>query len=194
MQIQIVCVGKLKEKYWTGGVEEYAKRLGAYAKLDIRELPDEKTPDSMSPAEEDQVRAREGERILGALWDGAHVVALAIDGETWSSEQLAAHLDKQAVYGGGSVSFVIGGSLGLSPAVLKRASIFCSDDLYSVQRDETWRASGRGVCLLTRITATVRTPSGNIAAEPYTSSGTSYSRFAIIQVGENRFQVTRIVS
>ncbi|MGN7457198.1 hypothetical protein ACTHPH_20500 [Paenibacillus pasadenensis] len=74
------------------------------------------------------------------------------------------------------------------------SSIFCSDDLYSVQRDETWRASGRGVCLLTRITATVRTPSGDIAAEPYTSSGTSYSRFAIIQVGENRFQVTRIVS
>ncbi|PLT48035.1 LSU m3Psi1915 methyltransferase RlmH [Paenibacillus pasadenensis] len=121
MQIQIVCVGKLKEKYWTGGVEEYAKRLGAYAKLDIRELPDEKTPDSMRSAEEEQVRAREGGRILGALRDGAHVVALAIDGETWSSEQLAAHLDRQAVYGGGAVSFVIGGSLGLSPAVLKRA-------------------------------------------------------------------------
>ncbi|THF74129.1 23S rRNA (pseudouridine(1915)-N(3))-methyltransferase RlmH [Cohnella fermenti] len=121
MQIQIVCVGKLKEKYWTDGVAEYGKRLSAYAKLDIRELPDEKTPDSMSPAEEEQVRVREGERILAALRDGAHVVALAIDGETWSSEQLAAHLDKQAVYGGGSVSFVIGGSLGLSPAVLKRA-------------------------------------------------------------------------
>ncbi len=74
------------------------------------------------------------------------------------------------------------------------ASIFCSDDNYSVQRDETWRASSRGVCLVTRITATVRTPSGNIEAEPYTSSGTSFSRFAIIQVGVNKFQVTRVVS
>ncbi|MFC3803520.1 hypothetical protein [Cohnella sp. GCM10012308] len=74
------------------------------------------------------------------------------------------------------------------------ASFLCSDDSYSVQRDETWRASSRGACLLTKITATVRTPSGNIEAEPYTSSGTSYSNFAIIQVGPNQFQVTRVVS
>jgi 23S rRNA (pseudouridine1915-N3)-methyltransferase len=121
MHIQVVCVGKLKEKYWSDGVAEYAKRLGTYARLDIRELPDEKTPDSMSPAEEEQVRVREGERILAALKPDAHVVALAIDGESWSSEQLAAHLERQAVYGGGSVAFVIGGSLGLSPAVLARA-------------------------------------------------------------------------
>ncbi|MGQ8873445.1 hypothetical protein [Paenibacillus sp. TSA_86.1] len=73
------------------------------------------------------------------------------------------------------------------------ASIFCSNDRYSVQREGTWRASGRGVCLLTRITATVITPSGNIEAEPYTSSGTSYSQFAIIQVGPNQFRVTRVV-
>ncbi|MCQ6563456.1 23S rRNA (pseudouridine(1915)-N(3))-methyltransferase RlmH [Paenibacillus mendelii] len=121
MQIQVVCVGKLKEKYWSDGVAEYVKRLSAYARLDIRELPDEKTPDSMSPAEEEQVRTREGERILAALKPDAHVVALAIEGEMWTSEQLAAHLDKQAVYGGGAVAFVIGGSLGLSPAVLSRA-------------------------------------------------------------------------
>ncbi|BBI36750.1 23S rRNA (pseudouridine(1915)-N(3))-methyltransferase RlmH [Cohnella abietis] len=121
MQIQIVCVGKLKEKYWVGAIEEYSKRLGSYARLDIRELPDEKTPDSMSPAEEEQVKAREGERILAALKPDAHVVALAIDGETWTSEQLAANMERQATYGGGSISFVIGGSLGLSSAVLARA-------------------------------------------------------------------------
>lgn len=74
------------------------------------------------------------------------------------------------------------------------ASIFCSNDSYSVQRDQIWRSSGRGVCLVTRITATVRTPSGNIEAEPYTSSGTSYSQFAIIQVGVNQFRVTRVTS
>ncbi|MFC5406650.1 23S rRNA (pseudouridine(1915)-N(3))-methyltransferase RlmH [Cohnella soli] len=121
MHIQIVCVGKLKEKYWVGAIEEYSKRLGAYARLDIRELPDEKTPDSMSPAEEEQVRVREGERILTAIKEGANVVALAIEGETWTSEQLASYMEKQSVYGGGSISFVIGGSLGLSPAVLSRA-------------------------------------------------------------------------
>lgn len=121
MQIQVVCVGKLKEKYWTDAAAEYAKRLGAYARLDIRELPDERAPDTMSPAEEEQVRAREGERILAALRPEAQVVALAIDGDTWTSEQLAAHMERQAVYGGGSVAFVIGGSLGLSPAVLARA-------------------------------------------------------------------------
>ncbi|MCK6076695.1 hypothetical protein [Paenibacillus silvae] len=74
------------------------------------------------------------------------------------------------------------------------ASIFCRDDNYYVQRDETWEASSRGVCLVTKITATVRTPYGNIEAEPYTSSGTSYSQFAIIQVGPNQFRVTRVVS
>lgn len=121
MQIQIVCVGKLKEKYWADGVAEYAKRLGAYARLEIRELPDEKTPDAMSPAEEEQVRTREGERILAALRPDATVVALAIDGEMWTSEQLAAYMDRTAVYGGGSLAFVIGGSLGLSAAVLSRA-------------------------------------------------------------------------
>jgi 23S rRNA (pseudouridine1915-N3)-methyltransferase len=121
MQIQLVCVGKLKEKYWVGAIEEYSKRLGGYARLDIRELADEKTPDSMSPAEEEQVKAREGERILAALKPDALVVCLAIEGETWTSEQLAAVMDKQAVYGGGSIAFVIGGSLGLSPAVLMRA-------------------------------------------------------------------------
>jgi 23S rRNA (pseudouridine1915-N3)-methyltransferase len=121
MQIQVVCVGKLKEKYWTGAIDEYAKRLSPFARLDIRELPDEKTPDSMSPAEEEQTKTREGERILAALKPDAHVIALAIDGEPWTSEQLAAHMERQAVYGGGSVAFIIGGSLGLSPAVLARA-------------------------------------------------------------------------
>jgi len=121
MQIQVVCVGKLKEKHWISAVSEYTKRLSPYARLDIREVADEKAPETLSAAEEEQVRAREGERILAALKPEAHVIALAIDGEMWTSEQFAAHLDKQAIYGGGHVAFVIGGSLGLSPAVLSRA-------------------------------------------------------------------------
>jgi hypothetical protein len=74
------------------------------------------------------------------------------------------------------------------------ASIFCSNDGYTVTPNTTWKASGRGVCLVTEISATVKTPSGNIVATPYTSSGTSYSQFAIIQTGPNSFEVTRRVS
>jgi 23S rRNA (pseudouridine1915-N3)-methyltransferase len=77
-----------------------------YARLDIRELPDKKTPESMSPAEE-QVRVREGERILAALRDGAHVIALAIDGKSWSSKQLAVCLERKAFYSGGGPKFAL---------------------------------------------------------------------------------------
>jgi 23S rRNA (pseudouridine1915-N3)-methyltransferase len=123
MQIQIVAVGKLKESYLVQGIAEYTKRLGPYAKLQIVELPDEKAPESMSAAEERQVREREGERILAALRPEAYVVALAIDGKALSSEELAARLEELATYGRSQVAFVIGGSLGLAPAVLARAEL-----------------------------------------------------------------------
>ncbi|WJH36194.1 23S rRNA (pseudouridine(1915)-N(3))-methyltransferase RlmH [Paenibacillus sp. CC-CFT747] len=121
MNIQIVAVGRLKEKYLTDGIAEYLKRLGPYAKVQITELPDEKAPDTMSAAEEEQVRTREGERILAQLKDDAHVIALAIGGQTWSSEELAGQLERLATHGRSRVAFVIGGSHGLSAAVLRRA-------------------------------------------------------------------------
>lgn len=121
MHIQIAAVGKLKEKYLQQGIAEYAKRLGPYVKLKIAEVPDEKAPETMSPAEEALVREREGERLLAQIRPDAHVVALALDGELWSSEELAHQLDQLAVYGRSHVAFVIGGSTGLSPAVLTRA-------------------------------------------------------------------------
>lgn len=123
MNIQIVAVGKLKERYLVQGIAEYAKRLGAYAKLKIVEVPDEKAPETMSAAEEENVRRREGERILAALREDAYVVALAIDGEMWASEQLAAKLADLATYGRSQVAFVVGGSLGLSPEVIRRADM-----------------------------------------------------------------------
>ena len=121
MHIQIAAVGRLKEKYLVQGIAEYAKRLGPYVKLTLTEVPDEKAPETMSPAEEAQVREREGERLLAQLKPDAHVVALAIGGELWSSEDLADQLDKLATYGRSHVAFVIGGSTGLAPAVLQRA-------------------------------------------------------------------------
>lgn len=122
MHIQIIAVGKLKEKYLVMGMAEYAKRLGPYIKLTLSEVPDEKAPETMSAAEEEQVRDREGDKILAHIKQEAHVVALAIDGELWSSEDLAQQLDKLATYGKSHVAFVIGGSNGLSSNVLKRAN------------------------------------------------------------------------
>lgn len=123
MHIQIVAVGKLKESYLVQGIAEYTKRLGPYAKLQITEVPDEKAPESMSAAEEQQVKQREGERLLTHIKSDAFVIALAIDGKPLSSEELAAQLQDLATYGRSQVCFVIGGSLGLDAAVLRRADL-----------------------------------------------------------------------
>lgn len=123
MHIHIVAVGKLKEKYLTMGMEEYLKRLGPYAKVSVTEVPDEKAPETMSEAEEERVRLKEGERILDKIRPDSHVVALALDGADWTSERLSAHLGDLMVHGQRHVTFVIGGSLGLSRDVLQRADL-----------------------------------------------------------------------
>jgi len=104
------------------GIAEYSKRLAPYVKFQVSEVPDEQAPEKMSDAELEQVKDREGERILGHIKQDAHVVALAIDGQLWSSEDLASQLDRLATYGTSNVAFVIGGSNGLSDAVLRRAN------------------------------------------------------------------------
>ncbi|URT70941.1 23S rRNA (pseudouridine(1915)-N(3))-methyltransferase RlmH [Cytobacillus firmus] len=121
MNISIITVGKLKEKYLKQGIDEYLKRLSAYAKLDIIEVPDEKAPEELSETEMIQVKQKEGERILAKIHPDAHVIALAIEGKMKSSEELADTLDKLATYGKSKIAFVIGGSLGLSQEVLQRA-------------------------------------------------------------------------
>lgn len=121
MNISIVTVGKLKEKYLKQGIEEYLKRLGSYAKVDVIEVSDEKAPEELSETEMVQVKQKEGERILAKINPDAYVIALAINGKLKSSEELAESLDKLATYGRSKVAFVIGGSLGLSDEVLKRS-------------------------------------------------------------------------
>ena len=121
MKITILAVGHLKESYWKNAVAEYVKRLGAYAKMEIIEVDDEKTPDQASAAEEEKIREREGERLLKRLPGDARVIALAIDGKDYDSEEFAGHLEKLAVSGNAHLAFVIGGSLGLSRKVLARA-------------------------------------------------------------------------
>lgn len=122
MNISIVTVGKLKEKYLKQGIEEYLKRLTSYAKVEIIEVADEKAPEELSELEMEQVKQKEGERILAKVSHDAHVIALAINGKMQSSEELADSLDKLATYGKSKLAFVIGGSLGLSDEVLKRAN------------------------------------------------------------------------
>jgi 23S rRNA (pseudouridine1915-N3)-methyltransferase len=121
MKVTLICVGKLKEKYLTQGVEEYVKRLSRYCSLEIIELADEKTPDNASSVVEDMIKKKEGERILKALKDESYCIALAIEGAMLTSTELAEKIDTLGVTGTSHISFIIGGSLGISDEVLKRA-------------------------------------------------------------------------
>lgn len=121
MRITIVCVGKLKEKYFTMAISEYVKRLSRYCKLEIIEVSDEKTPDQASEAEENQIKKLEGERILKNIKDGAYLFVLAIEGKMLSSVELADKVEQLGVSGNSHLIFIIGGSLGLSEDVLSRA-------------------------------------------------------------------------
>ncbi|KIL49260.1 23S rRNA (pseudouridine(1915)-N(3))-methyltransferase RlmH [Jeotgalibacillus soli] len=126
MKITIITVGKLKEKYLKLGIDEYTKRLGAYANIDLIEVPDEKAPENLSEADMDIVKQKEGERILAKISPDTYVITLEIKGKQLSSEQLAAHLDQLATYGKSKIAFVIGGSLGLSEEVVKRSDFALS--------------------------------------------------------------------
>lgn len=121
MNIKIISVGKLKEKYLVQGINEYVKRLGKYAKMQLIEVPDEKAPENLSAAEMLQVKEKEGERILSKIKDGEYVFALAIEGKNPSSEEFAKQIDQLGIQGKSSLTFVIGGSLGLSEQVMKRS-------------------------------------------------------------------------
>lgn len=121
MNIQIISVGKLKEKYLKMGIEEYTKRLGSYAKIDLVEVPDEKAPENLSDADMEIVKKKEGDRILSKIGAETYVIALAIEGKMKSSEQLASDLESLMTYGRSKIAFVIGGSLGLHEDVMKRS-------------------------------------------------------------------------
>lgn len=120
MKITIACVGKIKEKYFIDAINEYAKRLSRYISLNIAEVPDEKAPENMSLAQMEQVKEIEGERLDKVIKD-SYVVALAINGKKLTSEGFADFISDNMVKGVSHITFVIGGSLGLSDKILKRA-------------------------------------------------------------------------
>ncbi|MBR4513317.1 MAG: 23S rRNA (pseudouridine(1915)-N(3))-methyltransferase RlmH [Lachnospiraceae bacterium] len=123
MKISICCVGKIKEAYLKAAIEEYSKRLSRYCKLELVEVADEKTNERSTETEDAIIKDKEGERLLKRIDEGAYVIALAIDGESLSSEDLANRLDKLGVSGESHIVFVIGGSIGLSEEVLRRADM-----------------------------------------------------------------------
>lgn len=121
MNISVICVGKLKEKYWVDAVGEYSKRLKSYCTLDIIELKESKLPDKAGPAEELKVKENEGKDILKNIRDNMYVITLEVKGKSLSSEKLAEKIDTLGIEGQSSIAFVIGGSLGLSAEVSRRA-------------------------------------------------------------------------
>jgi len=123
MQILIIAVGKIKEKYLQDGIAEYQKRLRPYVKLHAIEISEEKRPASTSPAVESAAKEKEGERILAAIPEGSYVIALDMQGQSWSSEELAGAVRRWELSGQNQLAFLIGGDLGVSPAVLARSDL-----------------------------------------------------------------------
>lgn len=121
MQYSILCVGKVKERFFSEAIQEYKKRLSRYAKIDICEVADEKTPDRASEADEKEIKRKEGERLLAQIKDSMYVIALDLMGKEYDSPTFANHLGQCMLTGKSHITFVIGGSLGLHDDVLARS-------------------------------------------------------------------------
>ena len=126
MKITVLCVGKIKEKFFADAIKEYSKRLSRYCKLEIVEVADEKTPDGASDLVVSQIKYKEAERMEKYLPDSAYVIALAIEGKKLTSEKLAEKIDTLGITGTSHLVFLIGGSLGMSDRLLKRADYLLS--------------------------------------------------------------------
>ena len=129
MKITVVCAGKIKEKYLSAGIAEFMKRLKPFAQVEIREVHEEKMPDSPSAAEKEQVLTKEGEKLLKLVPEGSYLFVLDVFGKERSSEELAASIDKLGLSGRSNITFLIGGAFGLSPEVRRAA-----DELLSFSR------------------------------------------------------------
>lgn len=124
MNIDIITVGKIKESFFKSAIDEYSKRMSAFAHLNIIEVPDEKIPDNASEKECEKIKLTEGKKILSRIKNGK-VVALCIEGKLFSSEEIAGFI-KQSANVTSRITFIIGGSLGLSDEVKKKADLMMS--------------------------------------------------------------------
>jgi 23S rRNA (pseudouridine1915-N3)-methyltransferase len=123
MNIDILCVGRIKEKYLKDAISEYSKRLSRYCRLNILEVADEKTVEDQPEALDKKVKKLEGERLIKLIKDDALKIALEIKGEQLSSEELAGKIADAGLGGISRIQFIIGGSLGLSDEVTKKADL-----------------------------------------------------------------------
>ena len=121
MNITVLCVGQIKEKYFRDAIAEYSKRLSRYCKLQVIEVADEKTKENASEAEGDLIRKKEGERLLKHIKDTDYCITLEIGGKMLDSEGLSREMNRLGVMGNSNIVFVIGGSIGLDTALLKRS-------------------------------------------------------------------------
>lgn len=121
MEITILTVGRLKEKYLVEGIKEYGKRISKYTKLSIIEVADEKAPDNLSPKEIEIIKDKEGIKILSKLSKDSYTIALAIEGKKLTSEDLAKKIEEIKTYHSSKIVFIIGGSNGLSKEVIDKA-------------------------------------------------------------------------
>lgn len=157
MKISILCVGKIKEKFFSDAIAEYSKRLSRYCTLEIVEVQDEKTPDGAGEAIEQKIKEKEGERLLSKFKDGTYYIALAIKGKKLTSEGMSSKIEELGNKGIGHIGFVIGGSLGLSKEVLDKC------DMHLSFSDMTFPHQLMRVILLEQIYRSYRIISG----EPY---------------------------
>lgn len=123
MNLTVLSVGKLKEAFFRDACREYQKRLSRFVKLSVIEVPDIKIPENASPKEEEKVRVSEGKTLLSRIKPSDFVIALCVEGKQKSSEELAAFLSDCALSGKSDLTFIIGGSLGLSDEVKQRADL-----------------------------------------------------------------------
>lgn len=121
VQISLIAVGKIKEKYLINGIAEYTKRLTRYCSLRVFEVADEKAPENLSESDMTAVKDQEGERILKQIKEGMYVIVMDLEGKMLSSEAFAAKIEQLSLQGNSQLALIIGGSLGLSNAVLQRA-------------------------------------------------------------------------
>lgn len=126
IRINVISVGKIKEKYLKLGIDEFSKRLSKYCKLEITELTDEKAPENLSEKEVEIIKNKEGEKILNSIKGGSFVVSLAIEGKKLSSVEFAKEIEKITVSGSSHITFIIGGSMGLSDEVLRSSNMLLS--------------------------------------------------------------------
>ncbi|MCR5586589.1 MAG: 23S rRNA (pseudouridine(1915)-N(3))-methyltransferase RlmH [Lachnospiraceae bacterium] len=122
MKVTIICVGKIKEKYWIDAIKEYSKRLNRYCKLNIVEVADEATPDNASAEEENQIKQKEGARIISKIPSDAYNFTLEINGKSYSSVAFSKEIEKITVRGVNHLCFIIGGSLGLHESVIEKSN------------------------------------------------------------------------